>query len=67
MCAFIFQVQSPSSSSSLPRNAETVDDDLKSWNYQNLSQVPLRQSSEDSKFLSVRNHYVLYTLQLLLP
>uniref|UniRef100_A0A5K4FER8 Afadin n=1 Tax=Schistosoma mansoni TaxID=6183 RepID=A0A5K4FER8_SCHMA len=42
------QVQSPSSSLSLPRNAETVDDDVKSWNYQNLSQVPLRQSSEDN-------------------
>ncbi|XP_018646961.1 afadin (af-6 protein), putative [Schistosoma mansoni] len=33
---------------SLPRNAETVNDDVKSWNYQNLSQVPLRQSSEDN-------------------
>ncbi|CAI2731418.1 unnamed protein product [Schistosoma spindalis] len=53
------QVQSPSSSSSLPRNAETVDDDVKSWNYQNLSQVPLRQSSEDniSQISTSQNRY----------
>ncbi|KAH8858113.1 Afadin [Schistosoma japonicum] len=41
------QVQSSPNSSSLPRNVESIDE-VESWNYQNLSQVPLRQSSDDT-------------------
>nr|CAX73359.1 Afadin (Protein Af-6) [Schistosoma japonicum] len=41
------QVQSSPNSSSLPRNVESIDE-VESWNYQNLSQVPLRQSSDDN-------------------
>ncbi|KAK4468238.1 hypothetical protein MN116_008394 [Schistosoma mekongi] len=42
------QVHSSPNSLSLPRNVESISGDVKSWNYQNLSQVPLRQSSDDN-------------------
>ncbi|CAH8860928.1 unnamed protein product [Trichobilharzia szidati] len=59
------QTHSPSNPSTLKMNSndnahdEYDDDDAKSWNYQTLSQVPLRQNSDDnlSQASSSQNRY----------